>query len=356
MDVDGGGYLVDNVPQANKPESHLIFGKDPNKVLISQARRQFQPPGQLDSITGKNDARTMTMTHFLLGNDRGDGVTTMNADYQPPGAAFTPAALDVNTKADLRKSHFTLGNENGRMMGREAKGVPFVPGQGSRLNEREERKNKMRKHNFVFGKEDNTFVSTNNASYKPYEGTAGMNNSSKIGDDIGKTHYRLGGQSAPMKTTHQREFIPKSGEPNGGIKDTKTFQRTNFQFGNDRGNMVSSSHMHYKNYPHGESGKLNRQQLNELRKEHFILGKHPNHFRTENQIKYGDNGINMVAPVGNRQMTTTSSVKIGDPKLAGTYFRTTYEQANQERPLGNNIMKKDGISMQGSHFQIGDPN
>lgn len=253
MDVDGGGYLVDKVPQSQKPESNLIFGKDPNKVLISQARRQFQPPQKLDVAPNTNDARSMTRTHFLLGNERSLGVTTANASYQPPGSSFQPATLDANTKADLRRSHFSLGNENGKVMGREAKGSPFIPGVVSRLNEQEERKNRMRKHNFEFGKEETNFVSTNNASYKPYEGAAGMNNTSKVGDDIGKTHYRLGGQSAPMRTTHQREFPPKTGEALQKSKDTIAFQRTNFQFGVDKGNMISSSHMHFKNYPNGTS-------------------------------------------------------------------------------------------------------
>lgn len=343
MDVDGGGYLVEHVPQNKKPESNLVFGKDPNRILMSQARMQFQPPQKLDSVKNTYDAKSMTSTHFLLGNEKVMGVTTANASYKPPSSSFVPSVLDEATKGDLRKSHFRLGNENGKFPLREAKGTPFVPGVGSRLNEQEERKNKMRKHNFVFGKEDNTFVSTNNASYKPHQAAGGVSSSSKVGDDIRKTHYSLGGQSAPMRTTHQREFPAKSAQIEGKSKDTIEFQRTNFEFGDNKANMISSSHMHYKHYPGSSSGKLNRDQLNELRKEHFIFGKHPNNFRSVNQITYGDNGMNMSQPIGNKQATQSSSVQIGDPKLAKTYFRTTYEQANQLRPLGNVRFEKSQI-------------
>jgi hypothetical protein len=93
--------------------------------------------------------------------------------------------------------------------------------------------------------------------------------------------------------------------------------------------------MHYKYYPQGESGKLNRDQLNQLRKEHFIFGKHPPQFKSVTQMAHGDKGINTVDAIGNRQKTQSSSVRIGDPNQAKTFFQTTYEVANQSRPLGN---------------------
>jgi hypothetical protein len=93
--------------------------------------------------------------------------------------------------------------------------------------------------------------------------------------------------------------------------------------------------MHYKYYPQGDSGKLNRDQLNELRKEHFIYGKHPPQFTTVNQTTYGDKGMLSNAPSGNRQGTQASSVQIGNPSLAKNFFQTTYEVSNQSRPLGN---------------------
>lgn len=92
--------------------------------------------------------------------------------------------------------------------------------------------------------------------------------------------------------------------------------------------------MHYKAYP-AELSRLNRGQLNELRKEHFILGKHPFDFQSVSHLAYGDKGMNMMAPVGSQKGTQKSSVQIGDPSLAKTYFQTTYEVSNQARPIGN---------------------
>jgi hypothetical protein len=112
--------------------------------------------------------------------------------------------------------------------------------------------------------------------------------------------------------------------------------------------------MHHKYYNQGGTGKLNREQLNELRKEHFILGKHPSQFKSVNQLTYGDKGINTSDAIGNRHATQASSLRIGDPSLANNFFQTTYEVANQSRPIGNNTMQTDTIGKQGSHFQIGD--
>jgi hypothetical protein len=52
-------------------------------------------------------------------------------------------------------------------------------------------------------------------------------------------------------------------------------------------------------------------------------------------MAHGDKGINTVDAIGNRQKTQSSSVRIGDPNQAKTFFQTTYEVANQSRPLGN---------------------
>ena len=344
MDVDGGGYLAEHLGKDKRKKdanwfksTHFILGEDGNRVLQSQAQRQFQPPSSVGAAPNAYDANAMTRTHFLLGSERELGMTTANASYQPPGANFSPSTLDENTKEDLRKSHFNLGGDAGRYTTTNKR--DYLPKKGSGdLNDQEERKIFMRKHNFNLGSDNNNFVSTNNASYKNHTGI-GATNSSNTGDDIGRTHFRLGGESVPMRTTHQREFREKSAVFDGNKRDANSFHNTNFQFGDDKSNKISSSHMHFKYYPQGETSQLNREQLNQLRKEHFILGKHPSVFRTVNQATYGDHGMNAVAPVGNRQVTTASSVKIGDPNFNKTYFQTTYEVANQSRPLASVRMR-----------------
>lgn len=230
MDVDGGGYIAEHLGKEQRDRNvnwfkstHFKFGDDKNRVLVSQAHRQFQPPVKTDQTQNTYDSKAMTRTHFLLGNERQLGTTTANASYQPPTSAFVPATLDEAKKADLRSSHFQLGGDAGRYLTTNKR--DFVPKQGvSTHNEQEERKAKMRKHNFNLGKEDNTFISTNNASYKDFSGTGAANMSSKVSADIGKTHFRLGGESAPMRTNHQIEFREKSGIVAGKTKDSIAFQ------------------------------------------------------------------------------------------------------------------------------------
>ena len=81
--------------------------------------------------------------------------------------------------------------------------------------------------------------------------------------------------------------------------------------------------------------KLNREQLNDLRKGHFILGKHPNQFMSVSHSAHGDLGFNMEKPIGDRLMTQSSNVQIGDPKLKSAFYQTTYEVSNQNRSLAN---------------------
>ena len=230
MDVDGGGYLAEHLGKEKRKKdanwfksTHFILGGDSNRVFVSQAQRQFQPPTRAESAKNTYDGNAMTRTHFLLGKEKDLGVTTANASYQPPSSNFTPSQLDEKTKADLRKSHFDLGGDAGRYTTTNRR--DYIPKQGvGNPNEQEERKSKMRKHNFNFGKEDNTLISTNNASYKNYSGQGAATNASNVSDDIGKTHFRLGGESAPMRTTHQREYIEKNGLTAGKTKDSTAFQ------------------------------------------------------------------------------------------------------------------------------------
>jgi hypothetical protein len=232
MDIEGGGYVAEHLGKDQRDKNvnwfkstHFQFGGDKNRVMVSQAHRQFQPPVKNDQNQNKNvyDSKSMTRTHFLLGSERQLGTTTANASYQPPSTGYRPATLDEKTKADLRSSHFQLGGDAGRYLTTNAR--DFVPKQGvSTRNEQEERKAIMRKHNFNLGKEESTFISTNNASYKNFSGTTAANVTSKVSADIGKTHFRLGGESAPMRTNHQIEFREKSGITAGKTKDSFAFQ------------------------------------------------------------------------------------------------------------------------------------
>lgn len=342
MQPEGGGYIAEFMgpDKRNKDANwfkgtHFVLGDDKNRVMKSQAHRQFQHPTKAETAPNTYDSNAMTRTHFLLGKEKDLGTTTAHASYQPPSNGYGPSALDEKTKADLRKSHFNLGGDAGRYTTTNKR--DYIPKQstGTERNDQEERKAKMRKHNFNFGKEENQMITTNKSSFQNYSGTGAANMTSNTSNDIRKTHFQLGGESAPMRTVHQIEFREKSGITAGKTKDSIAFQCTNFVLGDDKANKISSSHMHYKYYPQGQSGKLNRDQLNQLRKEHFIFGKHPHQFKSVNQLTYGDKGMAAVDPVSNRHATQASSVRIGDPNLAKNFFQTSYEVANQSRPLGN---------------------
>ena len=322
--------------------------------MQSVNHKDYMQPARAVAVPNKYDANSMTRTHFLLGSEKNLGVTTANASYRAPAPDYVPSTLDEKTKADLRKSHFTLGGTVGRFV--TTNKVDYVPKQstGSERNDQEERKARMRKHNFNFGKGDNNFVSTNNAAFQNYTGQGIANNNSNTSTDITRTHFQLGGENAPMRTINQIEYTKKAGAAADKTKDSIAFQCTNFKFGDEKANNISSSHMHYKYYPDLESTKLNRQQLNELRKEHFIFGKQQPRFQSVSHLSHGNKGVQSNPLAGSKQAFQRSSVKIGDPNQAKTFYQTTYEVSNQSRPLGNNVFENNGIGKEGSHFQIGD--
>jgi hypothetical protein len=180
---------------------------------------------KVDAGAATYDSKAMTRTHFLLGNERSLGITTANASYQLPSAGFQPATLDDKTKGELKRSHFNLGGEQ---FGRYAttNKMDFIPkaGSGNEVGGQEERKARMRKHNFNFGKEGTEFVSTNNAVFQDFSGSGAANMSKRSGSEIGKTHFRLGGESAPMRTVNQIEYREKSGVTTGKSTNSSAFQ------------------------------------------------------------------------------------------------------------------------------------
>jgi len=124
--------------------THFKLGGDTSNRMISQSHLQFRAPQRIVSAPNKYDSKSMTSTHFLLGQEKNLGVTTANASYQAPPASFLPSILDEKTKADLRKSHFNLGGDEGRYM--TTNRVDYVPkqGTGTERNDQQERKQKMR--------------------------------------------------------------------------------------------------------------------------------------------------------------------------------------------------------------------
>ena len=289
-----------------------------------------------DTGAGTYDSKAMTRTHFLLGNERSLGITTANASYQLPFPELIPSTLDEGTKAELKRSYFNLGGQQFRRYATTNK-MDFVPktgGVGTKEGQ-EERKAWMRRHNFNFRKEGISFVSTNNAVFQDFSGSGAANMSKRSGSEIGITHFILGKESEPMRKVHQMEFREYSGATAEKATNKFAFQWTNFALGNDKVSHIPSSHLHYKYYPQGESGKLNRDQLNKLRNENFIYGKHPTEFKSVSQIAHGGYGLIGQRPIQDRIKTLSSSIQIGDPKLATTYFQSTFEVSNQSRMLEN---------------------
>ncbi len=183
----------------------------------------------------------------------------------------------------------------------------------------------MRGHNFDFGGDNNHFVSTHNATYQDN----GMSQNTEKGksEEIRKTHFTLGGQSATMMTEFQREFIKKEAGQQQNSKDTaRGFQNTNFQLGDDAPQKISSSHIHYANYGGGPE-ILNTEKLHQLRATHFTMGDHPEVTQSVSRTAFSAKNVPYEKQAKNFQK---SNFALGDgPNMyATTYNATTGPAAN----------------------------
>ena len=201
----------------------------------------------------------MTKTHFLMGKDKDCRISTSNADYQDamgPNSGFEKPQLDEETKANLRQSHFEFqGHPNmyttEQKLKYQARSLNMT---AEDIQAQEDRQKKMRSHNFNYGDEKGTFVSMNNATYKDFSKNL-IQSGGKDGSEIRKTHFNLGNEPVPMKTVNQIEYPAKSisGQNQRNSKETaRSFQSTNFKFGTDNPDKISSSHIHYHNYGFGD--------------------------------------------------------------------------------------------------------
>lgn len=329
--------------------THFSLGQDKSTHHYSQSQRAQLPLVQGGEKTiPLNDANKMRATHFVLGDEKRTGISTNDANFQEPPNDFRKQQLDQETKDNLRKSHFDVGAGNGTY--NTTHGVHYQ-GKQSQATKQEkisqnDRRAKMRNHNFNFGDDRNNFVSMNTATYRPQ----GSTTTGKIqNEDIRKTHFTLGEQSAAMMTEHQREYIEKEGQ--GVDRDSKTstkqFQSTNFVFGDDDPTKISSSHIHYHHYP-GQQEGLNTEKQGQLRQTHFSLGNHPGVKESVNQMAYQPKSTNYEKANKDFQKTNFS---LGD---GGNQYATSYGSACAPAAVGGHAPAQpvDNRSFKSS-FDIG---
>lgn len=110
----------------------------------------------------------MRKSNFNLGENRVIDISTTNkACFQQPPETFKAVTIDAATKADLRRSHWTLGSYIPTKLSQtglafQKRSAPISP------NEKAETFNKislMRGHHFNFGNTPVQYETTNKARY-----------------------------------------------------------------------------------------------------------------------------------------------------------------------------------------------
>ena len=141
----------------------------------------------------------------------------------------------------------------------QEKYIPY----GLHKQEQEEQKNKMRKHNHDFTETNKKhFASEYNANYSKTadadslkQGLTAQELRQKV-VDLRKSHVVLGEDFKPMKSIAQTDYVSKQGHILPPANDNVAIRRTNFQLGNEQGDMASIYQSYYVKHPKQKTESL----------------------------------------------------------------------------------------------------
>lgn len=285
------------------------------KSTISQYKQDYTPK-KGETKTANMDSVTLRKTHFILGDNNTNYNTSQieqSKFVDPKGQPMT--MLSAETRADLRKSHFSLGNFQPTYLS-STKSEYTNKGLLNNNNSIEASKY-LRKHNHVLGSDEPVYQSEMQSRY---------NNPNQVGfqkqvvstAELQKNHYVFGCNNDPWKTTSQTSYCPKD-IPNFRLH-SKNLTKTNFILGEDQQEMKSVSHNSFVPYKNIGYNQENKELSKDLRQHHFKLGNDNLPMNALSHLDYKpiESGSykERFKPTINHNLLKKSNFTIGDPSQA----------------------------------------
>ena len=280
----------------------------------------------------------MRRTNFNLGNDKNTLASTSTAIFAGPPNGYVAPSIDAQTKAELRSSHFAMGGHRSIYVTTNTHSFKDNSGASPGPDKRaqNERKAKMRGHNFSIGTDarSTNYVSQNASSLRDFSKEAVAQKAQADGTNIRSSHFRFGGESAPMISVQKQDYPQKTTSPVPG-KVQSDFQKTNFQLGGYFPASISTAHLDFPNHKDHKVQRMNDVQRKSLRQTHFILGRHPYNTGACNAA-YGAQQLRTLSvPRATNPQLLQSHFQLGDPNQANTYFNTQSQADLPERRMSD---------------------
>lgn len=182
-----------------RSQAHTHYGCFPQSVQVKQGT--------------KIDANMMRRTNFHLGTEKSALTTTSSAIFNGPPKGYSAPRIDDQTKAELRSSHFGMGAHRSQYVTTSTHSFKDHTGAPAGADKRaqNERKAKMRGHNFSIGTEPRgtSYISQSASALKDFSKVAQRGQSEHAGKNIRSSHFQFGGESAPMISVQKTDYSAK---------------------------------------------------------------------------------------------------------------------------------------------------
>lgn len=195
------------------------------------------------------DSVTLRKTHFKFGDYKTPYNTTLmeqNRDVEK-ARGISVAVLDPNVKKDLTKSHFILGNSdsNYTTVFRTEFYTKDLSKQDNNMNSKTIEKS-LRSHNYVLGNHVPDYKSETQAKYVLPQGYTSQNEKKISTAELQKSHYIFGTNDNNWMTTSSSSYCPKSSNTTKSFKDSS---KNNLILGEYRNDFKSVNHETYIPHP-----------------------------------------------------------------------------------------------------------
>lgn len=237
-------------------KSHFILGKSENPFSTTQNSffKTFVP-----SISPQNYSGFRTASHFTLGNDNAYRNSEFCNNYRVHSIEPRKPKPKV---IDLTPSSVVMGKQN----------MTFLPTSGAfkvpNPNQAQSYSNspsKNRKHNFELGTDSPTKASVMHSEFSPVRAQP----TERIDRGLLDSHIIMGGHPSMYKSVAVNEYSKKVGSPGKlPVQKVNDLKKEHFILGNDDPALVSNQNTSYKPIISSKQG-LTNEQLQNLKSSHF---------------------------------------------------------------------------------------
>jgi len=209
-------------------------------------------------------------SHFTLGQEENMYATNTGVSYKGPPKGFKPVeSLNPN----LQKNHFNIGGENPGQLANKTTYSIHHKDFGNALQGQARDQTQDRCSNWNFGGQKSNWESETQSHYKPLNGKpADLEGSLKA--DLRASHFKFNDvkPASQFKSLQQVSYGPKHAEPNKldeALK--KDLQANHFKLGLQKTPYQTSSAATYQNH-NGKAAALDPSLAQDLRANHFTYG------------------------------------------------------------------------------------